>query len=139
MKTWTAQALRLADVFSAKLTPRMIRAALSPQEAERHMYAEGKVDAGVMVLAMAVIKEFGIYPPGDLVQLKSGEMAVVVKRSANAKTPVVATLTDTQGRPLIATHRRDTSDPQYAITGAVANKALVARLPPERVFGYALA
>jgi HD-GYP domain-containing protein (c-di-GMP phosphodiesterase class II) len=134
-----AQALRLADVFSAKLTPRLIRAPLSPQEAERHMYAEGKIDPGVMALAMALIKEFGIYPPGDLVQLKSGEMAVVVKRSANAKAPLVATLTDTQGRPIIATHRRDTADPQYAVTGAVVNKALVARLPPERVFGYALA
>ncbi|MES2187113.1 MAG: HD domain-containing phosphohydrolase [Pseudomonadota bacterium] len=134
-----AQALRLADVFCAKLTPRLIRAPLSPQEAERRLYAEGKVDAGVMVLAMALIHELGIYPPGDLVQLKSGELAVVVKRGAHAKTPLVATLTDTQGRPIVATHRRDTSDPLYAVTGAVTQKALVARLPPERVFGYALA
>jgi HD-GYP domain-containing protein (c-di-GMP phosphodiesterase class II) len=134
-----AQALRLADVFTAKLTPRTIRAPLSPQEAERHMFAEGKVDPLVMTLAMALIREFGIYPPGDLVELKSGEIGVVVKRSANTKTPVVAAITDNRGRSVTTTIRRDTADAQYAITGTVSNKALVARLPPERLFGYSVA
>jgi HD-GYP domain-containing protein (c-di-GMP phosphodiesterase class II) len=134
-----AQALRLADVFTAKLTPRMIRAPLSPQEAERHMFAEGKIDPVVMTLAMALIREFGIYPPGDLVELKSGEIGVVVKRSANTRTPVVAAITDNRGRTVTTTIRRDTADAQYAITGTVSNKALVARLPPERLFGYSVA
>ncbi|MES2184076.1 MAG: HD domain-containing phosphohydrolase [Pseudomonadota bacterium] len=134
-----AQALRLADVFTAKLTPRLLRTPLSPQEAERQMYAEGRADAGTMEMVMALIKEFGIYPPGDAVLLASGEVAVVVRRSAGAKTPLVATITDTRGRPITATHRRDTADSSYAIVGPAADKSLVARMPPERVYGFALA
>ena len=133
-----ATALRLADVFTAKLTPRTIRQPLSPQEAERQMLSEGKANAQVMGLVMAVIQEFGIYPPGDLVALKSGEIGVVVKRSANAKAPIVAAITDANGQPVTTTTRRDTADPVYAIVAAAVNKRLVARLPPERLFGYAL-
>jgi hypothetical protein len=134
-----AQALRLADVFTAKVTPRLLRTPLSPQEAERQMYAEGQTDSAAMAMVMALIKEFGIYPPGDVVQLASGELAVVVRRSAGAKTPLVATITDAQGRPVTATHRRDTADNTYAIVGPAKDKSLVARMPPERVYGFALA
>ena len=134
-----AQALRLADVFVAKLSPRIIRAPLTPQEAERSMYAEGKINPAVMTLAVAIIKEFGIYPPGDIVQLKSGEIGVVSHRSAGANTPVVAALTDVHGKPCTSTLQRDTSQAKYAIVGHVAHKALVARLPPERIYGYSKA
>ena len=86
---------------------------------------------------MAVIKEFGIYPPGDFVRLKSGELAVVVKRSSNANTPMVAAITDPAGKPVHTSIRRNTAEPNYSITGTVADKTMILNMPPERLYGYA--
>lgn len=76
-----ATALRVADVFIAKITPRTVHPAMAPKEAITQLYREDKGGP----LSTAVIKEFGIYPPGDLVKLASGELGVVVQRTANAR------------------------------------------------------
>jgi HD-GYP domain-containing protein (c-di-GMP phosphodiesterase class II) len=129
-----AQALGLADVFLAKITPRVLRAALPTQEAARQLFRENKGSP----MAMAIIKEFGIYPPGDFVKLKSGESAVVVRRSANANAPLVASVTDAAGLPIVSTVRRDTAEAAFAITGTIADKSMLARMPPERLYGLSL-
>jgi HD-GYP domain-containing protein (c-di-GMP phosphodiesterase class II) len=126
-----AKALKYADVFMAKISPKVIRQALTPQEAERQLF---KADAGGP-MAMAIIKEFGIYPPGELVKLKSGEMAVVIRRTAGANTPIAVSITDRSGMPVLHVARRDTSRPEHAITGVVPDKSLMDRVPPERLYG----
>jgi HD-GYP domain-containing protein (c-di-GMP phosphodiesterase class II) len=126
-----ATVLRHLDVFMAKMAPRAMRAPLPTQLAARQLFQE---DGGGSMSA-AIIKEFGIYPPGDFVQLKSGEMAVVVRRSANARTPLAAAITDRHGMPTVGTVVRDTARPEYAITGILADKTLVLRVPPERLYG----
>ncbi len=127
-----AKALKYADVFMAKISPKVIRQALTPQEAERQLF---KTDAGGP-MAMAIIKEFGIYPPGELVKLKSGEMAVVIRRTASANTPIAVSITDRSGMPVLHVARRDTARPECAIAGLVADKSLVDRVPPERLYGF---
>jgi HD-GYP domain-containing protein (c-di-GMP phosphodiesterase class II) len=126
-----AMALRLADVLLAKVSPRSGRAALPIQQAEREMFAEAAGDP----FAAALIKEFGIYPPGDFVLLKSGEMAVVVRRGPTATTPEVAAITDRKGMPVTSSVRRDTAKPEFAIAGPAPDKSLALRVPPERLFG----
>lgn len=128
-----ALALRVADVFMAKISPRKLRAALPIQDAARQLFRE---DHGGP-LSSAVIKEFGIYPPGDVVKLASGEIGVVMRRTDSAKCPIVAAITDTGGHPTVHTVPRDTSQAAYAIVGGVADKSLVARMPPERIYGRA--
>jgi len=125
-----AVALRCADVFMAKISPRTDRPAMPIQEAERQLFAE---TGGP--LAAAVIKEFGIYPPGDFVQLKSGELAVVVRRGASVNTPTAAAITDRKGMPIVGTNMRDTAKPEFAVAGPAADQQLVLRVPPERLFG----
>ena len=44
-------------------------------------------------------------------------------------------MTDASGHPMTRTVRRDTAEPAYAITGTVADKAAIARMPPERLYG----
>ena len=127
----TATVLRQLDVFLAKMAPRAMRAPLPTQLAARQLFQE---DGGGPVSA-AIIKEFGIYPPGDFVQLKSGEMAVVVRRTANARTPMAAAITDRHGMPMVNTIVRDTGRPDFAITAVVADKSLLLRVPPERLYG----
>ena len=67
----------------------------------------------------AIIKEFGIYPPGEFVQLKSGEMAVVVRRSARRAHARWRPASPT-GRAcrMVNTVMRDTAKPEFAIAGA---------------------
>jgi HD-GYP domain-containing protein (c-di-GMP phosphodiesterase class II) len=123
--------LRWIDVFMAKLAPRALRTPVPVQLAARQLYTV----SGSAPAAAAIIKEFGIYPPGEFVQLNSGEMAVVVRRSADARTPLAASVTDRHGMPSVNTVVRDTAKPEFAITGLAPDKNLVLRVPPERLFG----
>jgi len=128
-----AVALRVADVFMAKISPRALREALTPQAAVRQLYTED----GGGALSTAVVKQFGLYPPGDYVRLASGEQAVVVQRTANAKAPIVAAITDAYGQSIVRTLRRDTSQSEFAIVGTVADRSALKRLAPERLYGLA--
>lgn len=128
-----AVALRLADVFMAKISPRQSRPALTIQEAARQMFLE----ADGSPVAAAVIKAYGIYPPGDFVQLASGERAVVVRRGDDARTPVVAAITNAAGAPIVHTIPRDTREKAHAIVGPAVERKLVVRVPPERLYGLA--
>ncbi|MCB1998880.1 MAG: phosphohydrolase [Rhodoferax sp.] len=128
-----AVALRLADVFMAKISPRASRPALPIQEAARQMFLE----ADGSPVAAAVIKAYGIYPPGDFVQLASGERAVVVRRGDDARTPRVAAITNAAGAPMVDTIARDTREKAHAIVGPSAERKLVVRVPPERLYGLA--
>jgi HD-GYP domain-containing protein (c-di-GMP phosphodiesterase class II) len=126
-----AQLLRHVDVFMAKISPRGSRAPMATQLAARQLFQED----GGGPLSAAIIKEVGLYPPGELVTLKSGEHAVVVRRTANAKTPLVASITDRSGMPVVNTVVRDSGKPEFAIVGTDTDKGLVQRLPPERLYG----
>jgi HD-GYP domain-containing protein (c-di-GMP phosphodiesterase class II) len=128
-----AVALRVCDVFMAKISPRTLRAPLSIREAAKQLYGEDKGGP----LSSAIIKEFGIYPPGEVVKLASGEIAVVMRRTANTKCPRVACITDARGSPAARTVQFDTSLPEHAIVGSAPPPATIARLPPERIYGYA--
>ena len=128
-----AIALRVTDVFVAKISPRVLRAALSSQEAAKQLFRE---DQGGR-LSTALIKVYGIYPPGEFVKLANGESGIVVERTSNLRAPVVATITDSAGRAVLHTVRRDTADARFAIAGLASDKSLLARLPPERLYGYA--
>jgi hypothetical protein len=128
-----AVALRVADVFMAKISPRVLRTPLPIRDAAKQLYAEDK--GGPM--SSAIIKEFGIYPPGEVVKLTSGEVAVVMRRTASPKCPRVACITDARGNPAAHTVQYDTALPEYAIVGSTPPPATIARLPPERIYGYA--
>ena len=126
-----ASVLRMADVFMAKISPRNERPALPILDAARQMFAE----AHGSPLAASIIKEYGIYPPGNFVQLASGEMAVVIRRGATAHTPVAAAVTDRNAIPVVRTTRRNTAEPAYAIKSLVSGSKMLLRVPPERLYG----
>ncbi len=68
----------------------------------------------------ALIRTLGLYPPGVWVKLQCGEVAMVVRRSAAAKAPVVVSLVSRTGMPVAVPALRNTTLPDYAVTGAVA-------------------
>jgi hypothetical protein len=123
--------LRAADVYMAKISPRAQRAPMLPKLAARQLYEE----EGGGTIAAALIKPLGVYPPGDLVKLRSGEVAVVVRRGASGIAPLVATVSNRQGKASVSTVTRDTSQAEFAIEGAVADRTSFGRILPERVYG----
>lgn len=126
-----ARLVRAADVFTAKISPRAMRAAMTPQAAARQLFQE----EGGGPLAGALIKAVGVYPPGDLVTLKNGETAIVVTRTAAGNAPQVAALFNAQGRPIAGAPRRDTSVGGTAIAGPLADRSRITRILPEMVYG----
>lgn len=128
-----AAVLRMADVFMAKISARTDRPALPIQLAARQMFS----DAGGSPMAGALIKEYGIYPPGNFVALANGEMAVVIRRGVSANTPLAAAVTDASGAPTLHTTRRNTALPAFAIKSLASENPLLMRMSPERLYGLA--
>lgn len=124
-----AALLRRVDIYTAKLSPRITRQALPANRAGRDLY----VDDGQHPMSAAVVKEFGVYPPGCFVQLQCGEVGVVIKRGPNANTPVVAALTSRNGEALIEPAKRNTDSRGYAVVGVVQESSLRVRVSPEKL------
>jgi HD-GYP domain-containing protein (c-di-GMP phosphodiesterase class II) len=130
--TDAAQLLRAADVYMAKVSARALRAPLAPVVAMRQLFQQQPGDP----LATAMIKSLGVHPPGALVQLQSGEAAIVIRRPTSGTQPLVATLSDAKGQPMIATHRRNTAEPGFGILGPLADAKPYMRVLPDRVYGW---
>lgn len=126
-----ARLLRMADVYMAKITPRANRPPLAPQQAAGQLF---KQEPG-STLAMGLIKAMGVHPPGSLVTLKSGEVAVVTRRPRLGTAPLVCTLSDGKGQPSVNSRRLDSAEPAHAITGPCLQAQAYPRVPPERVYG----
>ena len=136
----SATLLRLVDVYVAKLSPRRARVALSPQVSAQQLFQQHGKSSREAPLAMSVIRTLGgAHPPGALVQLKSGEVGVVVRRPKTGTAPLVATLSNTRGEPVVGTQFHDSADPAFAISGALLDPQRFQRILPERVYGILLA
>ena len=129
-----AALVRRADIYTAKLSPRTTRSAMAADRAGRAMFMH---DPGNSMTA-ALVKEFGVYPPGCFVKLVSGETAVVIKRGPSVVTPLVAALTSPSGANLLEPQPRDTSKREYAIAGVVGESAVTVRPAPEKLVKLAL-
>jgi hypothetical protein len=108
-----AVALRKIDEFTAKLSARATRPALPTRMAMREIFGGGTQDP----LVSAIIKEFGLYPPGTLVRLASGHTAVVMRRGERVHTPRVVCLVNRNGSELPEPLYRDSTDKRFAIVG----------------------
>lgn len=118
-----------ADTFTAKFAARAHRQPLLADAAARLQYQLGRGDP----LTAAIIKEFGLYPPGCAVRLRSGETGMVMRRGGSANTPVVAVLTDRTGLLRPEPARRDTARPEYGIQAVVSLAALKVKVGLEKL------
>ena len=130
-----ASLVRRADVYTAKLASRASRDAMAADLAGRQMFMQ---DPGHPMTA-ALVKEFGIYPPGCFVRLASGELAMVIGRGEVITAPTVACLTDCDDRSLSHPLRRSTADRAHAIVAVVNASAIRLGLPNERLLELAIA
>ncbi len=114
-----ARILALADIYSAMVRDRPYRGAYMAKDALREMFLTGgdHVDHG---LTQMLIKELGVFPPGALVKLKSGEVGVVTARGEDSRAPQVWAILSALGTPYPKPHVRDTAQAGLSIAGAVS-------------------
>jgi hypothetical protein len=112
-----ARLIQRADLFAARLSPRVSRAPQSPAAAMQSCYFDEKKQ--IDEAGAALIKAVGIYSPGTYVKLASQEVAVVIRRGTNTTMPKVAVLINRHGMPTGEPSVRDTSQPDYRITASV--------------------
>lgn len=122
-----AALVRRADIYTAKLSPRANRDAIAADKAGRMMFMQ---DPGHPMTA-ALVKEFGVYPPGCFVRLVSGETGLVVKRGATVMTPIVAVLTSPAGAALLQPVRRDTALRDHAVHSVLGNHSPRIKVSPD--------
>jgi len=124
-----AEMLRFADVYTARLAARATREAMSALQAGRELHQMAEASP----LASALIKAFGIFPPGTVVKLASGEMGLVVKNGEKAHQPLVVSLTNAAGEPRMTLATRDTANEGHRIVSILTQEALPLRLSDERI------
>ena len=124
-----AQLLRCADVYTALLSTRASRPAMGAREAGREVYQM----AADSPYCAALIKSFGIFPPGSCVKLASGELGVVARNGEKAYHPRVAALTTADGSTRLSPLMRDSARAEHAVVALLPEKAMPMRLTPEKL------
>jgi HD-GYP domain-containing protein (c-di-GMP phosphodiesterase class II) len=119
--SWGGRALAVVDVYSAMARPRLHRGNKShaPMIALRNLFAGKEAAIDNQILQM-LIKETGLAPPGSLVRLANGEIAVVKHRTSNLNDTQVFSVYNPRGLPLTTPLPRSTSNPEYAMSSTVA-------------------
>jgi HD-GYP domain-containing protein (c-di-GMP phosphodiesterase class II) len=130
-----ARLVQRADIFSARLSMRRARPALAASAAVKAAYLDEHQQADEA--GKAVIQATGIYPPGSYVRLSSGEVAVVLRRGAHAKTPKVVSVISKSGTPLVEPTPRDTRLRPHDVVGGVAPHEVKVRLNMEKLLRLA--
>ncbi|GAA5783804.1 hypothetical protein GCM10007860_20880 [Chitiniphilus shinanonensis] len=111
-----ARLIGLADRYCALLTQSAWRNALRPDSALQQTLAQGDIDSK---LGRLLTQTLGVYPPGAVVQLLRGEIAVVKRPGLIESAPLVMSLFDSHGRILVNRTERDTRHEENTVTGVL--------------------
>jgi hypothetical protein len=84
-------------------------------------------------MVAALVKEFGVYPPGCFVRLASGETAMVIRRGRTVMAPIVAVVGNSRGAALARPERRDTAQAAYAVQGVLPAHPDMPQLAPDQL------
>jgi len=126
-----ARLVERADMFAARLSPRLVRPAVSPAVAMQACYFDENKQ--VDEAGAALIKAIGIYPPGTFVRLATNEIAIVVRRGSNTSTPRVAVVINRTGIPTVEPTVRDTALKEYRVVASVAHREIKVQIKLDRM------
>lgn len=132
--------IQRADVFGARMAPRLHRQSLTVTAAMQASYldeARQPDEAGA-----AIVKTLGIYAPGSFVQLVGGEVAIVTRRVLSrpgvmGKEPRVAVVINKDGMAVNTLLDRDTAQPAFKITGALSARDVKVHIVLEQLLKLA--
>jgi hypothetical protein len=121
--------LNQSDEFTARFSPRAARPGMAPDAAVREFFQTDPHNP----MTAAIVKEFGLYPPGAAVRLKTGEVGIAMRRGDKANAPIVAVVTARNGDALMTPQRRDTADPAFAVVAVIPLAAVRVRMPVDKL------
>lgn len=129
-----ARIVKLADMYTAMITPRSYRKATLSKIVMRDVFLKrgSEIDEE---LAVYIVKELGVYPPGVFVKLQSGELAIVTHRGINPKAPAVKAVIGPRGAPLDRPVERKTDTREYEILDVV-ERDMMAKIDLHQLWGY---
>jgi HD-GYP domain-containing protein (c-di-GMP phosphodiesterase class II) len=129
-----ARILKLADMYTAMITPRAYRKAMLSKTAMRDIFLKrgSEIDEE---LAVYIVKELGVYPPGAFVKLQSGELAIVTHRGINPKSPAVKAVVGPRGAPFDKPVLRKTDIREYEILDVV-ERDMIVKIDLHKLWGY---
>ena len=123
-----ADAIRTCDVFGAKVSSRASRSSMPTPHAAADIFRQRS--AGY--IGASIIGEVGLYPPGSVVALASGEQAVVVARTSKPEQPQAVVIRDAAGQPVQALTRCITAvASSRRILGVARDQAWIDLIKPE--------
>ncbi len=97
-----SQLLSIADTYDAQISGRCSSPPTPPAQALGELYKSGSEGEYDPVLVQHLIHFLGVYPIGSLVELSTGERAVVVWVHANIRLkPCIRLVADPLGRPYV--------------------------------------
>jgi HD-GYP domain-containing protein (c-di-GMP phosphodiesterase class II) len=129
-----ARILKLADMYTAMICPKAYRKMHISKTAMRSIFVMrgNEIDGELAVL---LVKELGVYPPGAFVKLQSGELAIVLRRGQNPKAPAVKAVVGPRGAPFDRPFPRATDTRDYEILDVVERDRIVA-IDLHKLWGY---
>lgn len=113
-----SQVLSFADRYCAMISEREYRPGMLPNLAMKDLLERQSATISPTV-ATAFRQEIGCYPPGTVVLLANGEVAVVVKRLLNIGLPLVRSIQSPSGIRYAEPPKRSTNNPVYSIKEAM--------------------
>jgi HD-GYP domain-containing protein (c-di-GMP phosphodiesterase class II) len=99
-----ARIVAVADAFTAMMRPRGDRPAFLAKDALRELFVGGAATFDSRLVQM-LVRQLGVYPPGTVGTLANGEVGVCIRRSNDARRPVLRAVIDPSGQ-LYATPKR---------------------------------
>lgn len=121
-----ARILKMVDRYAAMISPRLSRAGRSATESARAIMANTSAQSDVV--GHALVRSVGLCPPGTYVRMDNDDLAVVVRRSAQANLPYVALVGKASGELMATPQLHATASGAPMIRAALPASSIRAQL-----------
>ncbi|WEN13432.1 phosphohydrolase [Rhodanobacter sp. AS-Z3] len=128
------QLVALGDIYCARVSGRMYRSAMAPNEALRRLFLDEGAVADEQYAAL-FIKTLGVYPPGTSVRLRNGSIGVVTHRGVSGQRPRVSSITTQDGLLVSTPIRRSVESEAHAVSEVVNLDELDLSISPAALWG----
>lgn len=128
------QLVALGDIYCARVSDRLHRSAMAPNEALRRLFLNEGAVADEQHAAV-FIKTLGVYPPGTTVRLRNGSIGVVTHRGVSGERPRISSITTQDGLLVSTPIRRSGESDGHAVIAVVNLDELALSVRPESLWG----
>ncbi len=129
-----AKLIGLADRYCARVTNEGYQKQALPSKALRDLLLNNGKDTAPQ-LAAYFIKIIGLYPPGVLVMLTSGETGIVTTKDPTKGHPIVRVIISKSGSHVESSILRETSKPMYTIKEEIPKQQAGTPLAMSKIWG----